>query len=127
MITGHLINKLAAEMVVRDKFSVVSGVLEDSGGQDEGPDPHELLESALAGCTIITVQMYALRKGWPLESTNVKIKIESETKEATTISREVSFVGSLSDEQKERLLEISNKCPIHNLLESKVTIQTKQV
>jgi putative redox protein len=124
MITGNRKNKLAAEIQIRN-HTLVSDVSAELGGNDEGPDPHELLQAALAGCTIITVQMYANRKQWPLESTDVKIKILSEDKEGTVISRDVSFKGNLSQEQRDQLLVIANKCPIHRLLTGPVQIQTQ--
>ncbi len=123
MVTGQRQELLVAKMVAGN-FSIVSGVSEKLGGHDEGPNPHELLEAALVGCTIITTQMYANRKGIPLESTDVVVKIVSEGAE-TLIEREVSFRGNLTPEQKTSLAAIVEKCPIHKLLESKVTIQTK--
>lgn len=126
MITGSLKNTLAAEIQVRN-HSLVSGVSTALGGKDEGPDPHELLQAALAGCTIITVQMYANRKQWPLESTDVKINIVSENKEGTVISREISFKGNLTQEQRDQLLVIADKCPIHRLLTGTVQIQTQMI
>ncbi|MBC7458706.1 MAG: OsmC family protein [Bdellovibrionaceae bacterium] len=123
MVSGQRQELLVAKMVAGN-FSIISGMPVSSGGRDEGPNPHELLEAALVACTIITAQMYADRKGIELESTDVQIKIVSEGAE-TVISREVSFRGNLTDEQKIRLTEIVDKCPIHKLLESKVTIQTK--
>lgn len=123
MVTGQRQELLVAKMVAGN-FSIVSGVSEKLGGHDEGPNPHELLEAALVGCTIITTQMYANRKGIPLESTDVIVKIVSEGAE-TLIEREVSFRGNLTPEQKTSLAAIVEKCPIHKLLESKVTIQTK--
>lgn len=122
MVTGQRKELLVATMVAGN-FSIISGVPEKLGGRDEGPNPHELLEAALAACTIITVQMYADRKGIPLESTDVKVTTVSEGAESV-ISRELSFRGNLTPEQKTRLTEIADKCPIHKLLESKVTIQT---
>lgn len=121
MVSGQRQELLVAKMVAGN-FSIISGVQASLGGHDEGPNPHELLEAALVACTIITVQMYADRKGIPLESTDVVVKIISEGSE-TVISREISFRGNLTDEQKNRLAEIADKCPIHKLLESKVTIQ----
>ena len=123
MITASRKEGLVAEIAVRD-HRLISGVVEKLGGKDEGPNPHELLESALAACTIITVQMYANRKGMKLESTDVQVRITSETKEASVISREISFRGDLTDDEKARLTEIANKCPIHNLLESNIKIET---
>jgi putative redox protein len=93
------------------------------GGQDEAPDPHELLESALAACTILTAQLYANRKGLPLESTEATVRVVSEGAE-TRIAREVHFTGELDETQRARLLEIVNKCPIHRLLESRIVIET---
>lgn len=123
MVTGVRKEGLTAEIAVRD-HRLISGVVEKLGGHDEGLNPHELLEAALVGCTIITAQMYANRKGMKLESTDVTVKVVSESKESSVISREVSFRGDLSDEDRARLTEIVNKCPIHNLLESNIKIDT---
>lgn len=122
MITGKRKENLAADLVVRSHH-VIAGLSEKNGGQDEGPNPHELLEMALAACSILTAQMYANRKGIKLTNTNAVVKILSEGEE-TKISREVSFEGDLTEAEKKRLTEIIEKCPIHNLLESKVTIET---
>lgn len=122
MITATRKNDLVAEIKVRS-HTFISGLVEKLGGHDEAPNPHELLEAALAACTILTAQMYANRRGYKLESTDVVVKIDSEGAE-TQISREVSFKGELSPEEKTKLFEIIEKCPIHNLLQSHVTIST---
>lgn len=110
-----------------DQFEILSDVKPDLGGQDAGPNPHELVEGALAACTIMTVQMYAQRKQIPLENIHVEIKIPTETKEKTVFERKITFMGSLSDEEKSKLLEIANKCPIHRLLLSQIEIETTMV
>jgi putative redox protein len=92
------------------------------GGHDSGFNPHELLEGALAACTIITGQMYADRKGYKLDSIDVTVKVISEGPESK-IDCEVHYRGDLSDDEKKRLTEIINKCPIHKLLESHIQIQ----
>jgi putative redox protein len=125
MVEGRRANQLAAEIKVRN-HTILAGVAEKLGGNDEGFDPHEILEAALTACTIITVQMYANRKQWKLESTDVKVKVESEGAKSV-ISREVTFRGELSDEEKDRLLDIANKCPIHRLLTSEITINTSEI
>jgi len=123
MVTGFRKNDLAAELTAKT-HTFLSGVSEKLGGKDEGPDPHDLIEAALTACTIITVQMYANRKAIPLESTDVTVKILSEGPE-TQINRQISFRGDqLTEEQKTRLAEIANKCPIHRLLESNIKIET---
>ena len=123
MVQGQRLNNLAAQIIAGD-YSVVSGVSEANGGQHEGPSPHEILEAALAACTIITVQMYANRKQMKLQSTNVTVKVESESAQESVISRKIEFVGELSDEERTRLKEIAEKCPIHKLLSSHITINT---
>lgn len=124
MIAAALKENLQTQINIRE-HQLVSDVLPSLGGQDRGPDPHELLEAALAACTVITVQMYAHRKQWKLISTDVKIKILSETKEKTVIEREISFRGELDEEQKQRLREIADKCPIHRLLTHPIEITTR--
>ncbi|AGH94343.1 OsmC family protein [Pseudobdellovibrio exovorus] len=123
MIAAKRAHDLAA-LIQTATHQFLSGVKEASGGKDEGPDPHEMLEGALAACTIITVQMYANRKQWPLVSTHVKITITSETKESTVIQRDISFEGDLTDEQRQQLFVIANKCPIHRLLHSQIQINS---
>lgn len=97
------------------------------GGQDEGPSPHELLAAALAGCTNITVRMYSDRKEWPLEAMDTHVVIEHGTSfDETLITRTIHFTGALTDEQRERLLQIAGRCPIHRTLAGSVTITTNQ-
>lgn len=126
MVQGQRRENLAAA-VRAGNYEIISGVTEKLGGNDEGPDPHQLLEAALAACTIITIQMYANRKQWKLQSADVKVSIVSEVKGHTRILREVSLVGELSDEERARLFDIANKCPIHHVLVGNVEIETLQV
>jgi putative redox protein len=126
MITGIRNGNLGA-MLKTKNFQITAGVPADIGGIDDGPTPHEILEAALAACTIITVQMYANRKDWPLKSTDFMVKPDSESEQGTVITRDINFVGDLTEEQKQRLLEIANKCPIHKLLSGKIEIKTSLV
>ena len=122
MVEGKRRENFVAE-IVAGTHQIVADIPSKFGGTDLGPRPHELLEAALTACTIITVQMYATRKEWPLVSTNVKVSIDKEGPESH-ITRELSFFGDLSSEQKDRLLDIANKCPIHKLLTSRISITT---
>lgn len=106
------------------EFMIRVDVKEDIGGTNTAPDPHEYLEVALAGCTAITVQMYANRKGIPLESVDVKIKIIKEGPDGNEIQRTVSFIGDLSEEQRKSLLAIAEKCPIHKFISKGAKIST---
>ncbi len=103
---------------------IVSDVSASIGGQDQGMNPHEILESALAACTSITIKMYAKRKNMKLDDVEVVVQILSEGKESV-ISRKIKLVGTLSSEESSKLMDIADKCPIHKLLMSQVTIQTE--
>jgi putative redox protein len=95
----------------------------EDGGEDLGPAPFELLGSALAACTSMTLRGYAQRKSWPLERVEVTIEQEK-TPEAHKLKRTVALFGPLDAEQKQRLLDIANKCPVHKALTGKIEIST---
>lgn len=118
----HLLNKLTFEVKSR-KFTVNTDVVEKLGGDDSAPDPHQYVEIALASCTAITVTMYAKRKGIPLDDINVSIHITAEG-EVNAISRSVQLIGNLTQEQKDSLMMIADKCPIHKFLSRGAQITT---
>lgn len=105
---------------------VLTDVPEKLGGKDSAPGPHDYLEIALAGCTAITLTMYAERKNIPLEDVDVTIKITAEG-ESNSISRDIRLIGNLTEEQKQQLLAIANKCPIHAFLEKGAQITSSLV
>jgi putative redox protein len=123
MVEGHRSEKLAA-LIMAGSHQILSDVKAKIGGGDLGPDPHELLEAALSACTIITLQMYADRHQWPLASADVLVQVESEGKESV-LRREIRLRGPLDETQTQRLMEIADRCPIHRLLVSKVSIRTE--
>ena len=96
------------------------------GGSGTGPSPHEYLGAALAACTSMTLKMYAGRKEMKLENAIVTVDI-TRVDDVETLSREIQLHGNLSAEEKERLLEIANKCPIHKALAGQIQIKTQLV
>ncbi|HKH40731.1 MAG TPA: OsmC family protein [Solirubrobacterales bacterium] len=89
----------------------------DKGGTDRGPKPTELLAASLASCTAITIEMYADRKEWNLGTVEVAVDFtEATTDEPPRFRVEIKTPAELSDEQRERILVIAGKCPVHRAL-----------
>jgi putative redox protein len=98
----------------------------EKGGDDSGASPHELLLAALGSCTAMTLKVYAERKGWPLR--NVRVKLNGATGESgLAITRELTIEGDLTAEQRQRLIEIADKCPVHRSLVGEINISTTAV
>lgn len=98
----------------------------DLGGANAGPTPGQLLLSSLGACTAITLKMYANRKEWSLEKVDIELILNPDGKptSGTDIQRRLTLHGALDDDQKERLLQIANACPIHKLLSGDVRIHS---
>lgn len=105
----------------------------DVGGTDTGPTPYEALLGALGGCTVMTLRMYADRKGWPLDSASVRLRMarvheqdcevcETDEVGPNDLEREIELVGSLTDDQRERLLRIADRCPVKQALERGIKV-----
>jgi len=110
------------------KNTVIADEPLSNGGGDEGMNPHEILASALGACTCITVRMYADRKEMPLDGVNVTLGLVRDSDTNTTnISRQIELIGDLTPEQRDRLLTIANKCPVHKTLTNPITIETRLV
>jgi putative redox protein len=88
-------------------------------GMDLGPKPTELLLSSLVSCKIITLQMYAARKGWNVDGVKVHLEIVGK-EEKTIIEKRVEFASNLTEEQQKRLIEISGRCPVVKMLSNSI-------
>ncbi len=109
------------------RHSYVGDEPEDKGGLDQGPTPSQFVLSGLAACTVITLRMYADRKGWPMERAEIEMWLQSERTDdgwLSLIHARLNLAGPLNGEQRERLLEIAKKCPVHRMLTNEIRIQT---
>lgn len=123
MINGNIVENYACELR-SENHKIIADVDSSLNGTDLGMNPHEILESALAACTLMTIKMYAQRKNIELGLLDVKVKILKEGIEST-IDRKINFDKSLDNEMKAKLLNIANRCPIHRLLISNIDILTE--
>jgi putative redox protein len=94
------------------------------GGEGTGPTPHELLLAALGSCTAMTLKVYAERKGWPLRDVNVTLDGGPVDGGGYVINRQIRLFGELDGDQRQRLIEIADKCPVHKTLIGEMTIKT---
>lgn len=123
----------AQEIRVRDHVLWADEPVE-LDGLDSGPTPYELLLAAVGGCTSITIRMYARRKGWPLESLRVQMfheKVPASTGKpgelVDRIEKRVELVGPLTEDQRKRLLEIADRCPVHRTIHSEILTETIEI
>ena len=98
----------------------------DAGGTDAGPNPQELLAASLASCSAITMEMYAIRKGWEVGEVVVEVDYEpAQRGSPTRFQMSVKLPKELPEEQRERLMQIVAKCPVHRTLEGEVMFEEK--
>jgi putative redox protein len=123
--------------ILRDHYKTVlqsdtNTILADEpasvGGTDQGFSPDELLASALAACTAITLRMYADRKKYPLEKIDVTVSVHWDKENNRTImQKNLHFTGNLQPDEIQRLRDIADKCPTHKVLLNPVEILTEVI
>ncbi len=97
------------------------------GGEDLGPAPYQLLKAALGACTAMTLRMYAERKKWDLQDAIITLRHSRDSNKQSVFERDIKLVGHLSDEQRERLLDIADRCPVHKTIGNGASILSKLV
>lgn len=105
------------------EFELLADEPTEFGGDNTGATPTELMLAALGACKTITIQMYAERKGWAVEKVSVNLT-HDRVEGRPEIVAHLHLEGNLSDEQRQRLLEIANRCPIHKMLSGSTQIHT---
>jgi putative redox protein len=114
---------LKHEIEIRE-HELVADEPEKAGGTDAGPSPQELLAASLASCTAITMEMYAGRKGWNIGEITVDVDYEpAQRGSPTKFQMKVLLPKELPEEQRERLMQIAAKCPVHRTLEGEVMFE----
>lgn len=111
---------LYTQSVKTAQHALVADEPKDVGGLDLGPAPYEILLAALGACTSMTLRMYANQKKWDLKKVTVRLthkkEMGADNKKTDVITRDITVEGKLDREQRQRLLEIANKCPVHRTL-----------
>lgn len=112
--------KLKQQVEIRD-HRITADEPPDLGGEDAGPSPQELLAASLASCTAITMEMYAYRKGWDVGDIVVDVDYEpAQRGSPTRFTMDFQLSKELPEDQREKLMQIAAKCPVHRALEGEV-------
>jgi putative redox protein len=127
MITVHKASDGKLKQLINaDSVEFFSDVAVDSGGEGENPDPHALLDAALGACTALTITMVARRKQMPLDDVWVQITHREEGG-VYYLQRQIELIGKLTAEQREYLMGIANRCPIHKVLSGRIEMASELV
>jgi putative redox protein len=140
-VKGHEVRvRLAGDSYTTEVMTPFHHLIADEpesvGGNNLGPTPYDMLLASLGTCTAMTLKMYANRKGWALEEINVYLNHEkihqndsvsvedSKNSKLSKFTRWLEIKGDVTDEMKEKLLEIADKCPVHKTLHEQITVET---
>ena len=119
---GNRSGGFAHEVDIEGGHTIVVDEPHDSGGTDTGPSPGRLLAASLASCTAVTMEIYAERKGWEIGAVEVDVDATYDGHVPTAFEVTVRLPAGLDEEQRERLLAVASKCPVHRALTGEVTV-----
>jgi putative redox protein len=122
-ISRRVDGRLKQDVAVRE-HRLTADEPREHGGEDTGPSPQELLAASLASCTAITMEMYAERKGWSVGDISVEVEYEpAQRGSPTRFVMHVEMPKEVSEDQRDRLMQIAAKCPVHRALEGEVMFE----
>lgn len=128
IVTENGRGRYQQEVVIRERHHLIADEPQSVGGEDAGPAPFDFLMAGLGACTAMTLRMYAERKQMPLDKVSVALrfdKIEVDGRKTDRIEFAISLDGDLTPEQRQRLLEIADKCPTHRVLAQPLRIDSR--
>lgn len=113
-------------VLTNSRHQLIADEPENLNGTDLGPTPEEMLMMSLAGCTAITLRMYADRKQWNVEQVQVEITMDK-LSDKTLFTRSIKLTGNLSPEEQQRMLQVANACPVHKILTHPIEVNTNLI
>jgi putative redox protein len=125
-VVARRIAGYAHEIDLESDHELVVDEPAERGGTDTGPRPTQLLATSLAGCTAITIEMYADRKGWDVGGLEVAVDMDYDGEVPNRFDVTVDLPPGLDDEQRRKLLVIAAKCPVHKVLASGARIEVSE-
>lgn len=126
LVTSHLGNNKYRTVLSNGRTEIIADEPIAKGGSDLGPAPRELLCMSLAACTSITLRMYSDQKKWEIGEIDVDVELES-TETETIFHRKIRFGSSITEEMKNRLLLVADKCPVHKIFSKGIKINTELI
>jgi putative redox protein len=126
-VVARRLQGFAHELDIEGGHTIVVDEPLDAGGTDTGPSPGRLLTASLAACTAVTIEMYAERRGWDVGAVEVDVDATYEGHTPTAFEVTLRLPADLGDEQRDKLLVIASKCPVHRALtgETRVAISDR--
>ncbi|HKA66425.1 MAG TPA: OsmC family protein [Solirubrobacterales bacterium] len=125
-IVARRLDGFAHEVDVEGGHELIVDEPQQRGGTDTGPRPTQLLGASLAGCTAITIEMYAQRKGWDVGAMEVEVEMDYEGPVPSSFAVSLALPDELDDEQRRRLLAIAARCPVHRVIAGQIPVTVSE-